>query len=261
MFTQDHKADFDAVLAAKKPFAFVRFGDGETAIIDGVGHRSADHWSSEGDVWLKTELYESLQTRLDSFCLGLPPACCGSRGLKLRAAVALPTRMQTFATLFMHVNLSRAHELRKRFDNALLIHHEYGDFKIPADGVTQPWDVAGVVEQMLAVRDRPILMAAGPCSNILALRYWKQQDKELRVPIIDLGSTLDVMHGHINRWWHGKMNDHTCSWHEADRGNRRVGKPTIRIVAESRIRLGRATQSKDVKKIQRVQQRKRIGKR
>lgn len=259
MFTQDHKADFDAVLAAKGPFALVRFGDGETAIIDGFGHNSGDHWSSDGPVWLRDELYESLQTRLDSFCVGLPPACCGSRGLKLRAAVALPTRMQTFATLFMHGNLPRAHELRSRFDNALLVHHEYGDFKIPADGVTAPWDIDILVDELLEIRDRPILMAAGPCANIIALRYWKRQETEFRVPILDLGSTLDVMHGHLNRWWHGKMNDHTCSWHEADRGNKRFGKPTIPVVSGPRIRLGRATQSKNVTKIQKVEPRKKLG--
>lgn len=259
MFTQEHAEDFTAVLTATKPFAMIRFGDGELALLDGRVHKSADSWTATGPVWLQGELYETLQTKLDRIALGLPPACCLSRGLKLRGAAQVPKRMQTFATLFMHGNLPRMKQFRDRYANAVIVNDKYGDIKIPSDGVTEKWDLNAIVAKLLEVRDRPILLSAGPCANLIALRYWTRQDPLDRVPIIDVGSALDVLHGYSNRHYHGNMNDHVCTWNEADRAPVKTGTQAIRAVS-GRVRLGRVLQTPGVKKIQRVQKRKRIGK-
>lgn len=219
MFTQNHRTDFDQVLRTRRPFAFIRFGDGEHAIIAGQPHRSADAWSTVGSTWIRAELKETLSADLDGFCLGLPPPCCLLKGLGLRALVEAPINRQTVATLFMHGNLPRALELRDRFAGAVEVSARYGDIRVPEDGVTQEWDVDAVVTQLLAV-DRPILLAAGPLSNIIAYRYWTRQDPKLRQTILDVGSVLDVIHGNVTRYYHGQMNSHFCAWHEPDRGTR-----------------------------------------
>lgn len=262
MFVQDHVSDFEAVMAAKKPFALIRFGDGEKALLDGIEHKSADDWAVRGPSWLRSELLSSLCTDLDSFCIGLPPPCCLSRGLGLRAAVRVPLHHQTFATLFMHGNLPRVYELRERFKDAVIVSGHYGDIRVPPDGVSTTFDVDAVVEQMLAVTDKPILMAAGPLSNLLAVRYWKRQEIRLRVPCIDIGSTLDVLHGRINRHYHGKKNDHHCYWHEQSREiPQRPGKEHIHKASGDRVKIGRQQPTKEAQKIQRGPQRLRLGKR
>jgi hypothetical protein len=235
MFSQNHRADFQVVLRAKIPYALVRFGDGELALIDGAAHKSADAWSADGPTWLKRELTETLLTNLDGFCLGLPPPCCLMSGLRVRATVRAPKSQQTFATLFMHGNLRHAYALRDRFKDAIVVSSAFGDIRVPADGVSHRWDVDGLVDELLKV-ERPILLAAGPCSNIIAYRYWKRQDVPKRQQIIDVGSVLDVLRGNINRHYHGKMNDHVCQWNEASRSRETT---VVRAAKTDRVVLGR----------------------
>jgi hypothetical protein len=211
MFTQDFTADFDAVLAAEKPFALVRFGDGELALIDGRAHQSADAWRSLGPTWLRKELVDSLRAHMDGWHVGLPPLCCIGGGLKLRATARVPLARQTFATLFIHGNLARASELRDRYKDAVIVGSWYGEIRIPADGVTQTWDVDSVVAKLLEV-DKPILLAAGPCSNIIALRYWTRQASDKRQSIIDVGSAFDVLNGKKTRHYHDTMLRHICTY-------------------------------------------------
>lgn len=209
MFTQEFTADFDRVLAHDKPFALVRFGDGELALIDGRAHQSADAWRTLGPSWLRKELVDSLRCELPGWHVGLPPICCIGGGLKLRASVRVPLARQTFATLFLHANLHRAAEIKARFTDAIVVGSWFGDVRIPADGVTVAWDVDAVVAKLLEV-DKPILLAAGPCANLIALRYWTRQAPEKRQTIIDVGSALDVLEGKQTRHYHGTMTKHVC---------------------------------------------------
>lgn len=212
MFTHDHRMDFEVILESQEPFALVRFGDGEAALIDGVAHRSADNWVTTGPSWLQRELRDTLFSNMSRFCMGLPTPCCLRSGMRLSQVSEAPRVHQTFATLFMHANLPRAHELKERFSDAVVVNDKYGDIKIPGDGVSSPWDVDGIVKQLQAITQGPILLAAGPCSNILAYRYWKHQPVHRRVSIIDVGSMLDVLDGRWSRHYHGKMNEHVCQW-------------------------------------------------
>lgn len=215
----------------------MRFGDGELAIMQNREHRSADAWTTTGPVWLRDELVASLAAKLDGYCVGLPSPCCLSRGLQLRSLVNVPLHAQTFATIFMHGNLPRVRELFERFADAVVVHSRYGEVNVPADGVTRPFDVDAVVGRLLEIRDRPILLAAGPASNLIALRYWNRQDPRHRVTMLDIGSALDVFHGDNNRYYHGTMNDHHCSWYEENRPERSAVK--IReVAAETSNRLG-----------------------
>lgn len=269
MFTQDHHADFDALMRATEPFAFVRFGDGEAAIVEGNDYRSfADKWTAKGKVWLRDELRQSLEVDLDGWHVGLPPACCLSRSLSLRALATVPLERQTFATLFLHANLSRSPELLEHFRHPVIVssrHSEPGAITVPSNGVSSPWDVDAVVDELLLVRERPILLAAGPCSNIIALRYWLRQAPEHRLPIIDMGSALDYAKGVLSRHYHhGGMDDHVCWWHEKSAENQVTAVNRSTGPAKpvgNRIRIGRAEESKNVRNMQRVRPRLRIGKR
>ena len=257
VFNQDHKADFDAVLSATDPFALIRFGDGELAVIDGIKHQSADSWATSGPVWIRDELIESLRTTMDGFCIGLPSGCCISRGIRLRYTANAPTRARTFATLFMHGNLRRAGELQEHFSDAVVVNSSYGEIRIPDDGVTEQWDLDAVVRELLEIRGRPILLAAGPCANLIAYRYWQRQERRHRVPILDVGSALDVTRGQNNRHYHGKMNDHHCTW--APDRPMSVNPTKPKVVATARVRIGRKASTNGIR-MQGIAKRLRLGK-
>lgn len=232
IFTQKFAADFDAILAATSPFALARWGDGEIAIMDGHAHRSADAWQTRGPVWLRDDLYSALRYSADGYCVGVPPVCCIGGGMRLRPAVRVPREQQCCSTIFLHGNLKRIGELVDRFSDALIVGSWFGDesFRVPPDGVTVPWDLDGFVTRLLAV-ERPILLAAGPCANVMVWKYWSQQAPEARQTIIDVGSALDVHFGRRTRHYHDTMHKHVCRWteqdpieHEVSRRNR-AGKP------------------------------------
>lgn len=212
-FKQDFQADFDAILAEQDPFCLVRFGDGELALVCGKGHQSADVWRTTGPVWLRGALIESLCFDAPGYCVATVPPCCLQSGIRLRTAVRVPRERQTMATLFMNGNLKRTQELMMRYGNAVVVSSWFGDeqYRIPADGVTAPWDLDGLVAKLLEV-DRPILLAAGPCANLIALRYWQRQKPDKRQTILDVGSALDVLHGKYSRACHTLKSDHMCTW-------------------------------------------------
>lgn len=181
---------------------------------------SSDAWRTSGPVWLRDDLAASLAADLPGFYLGLPGACCVGDRNSLLPWVKAPVQRQTFATIFLHANLKRASELQRRFSDAVVVGSWFGDIRIPADGVSVPWDIDAVVHELLT-KTSPILLCAGPCSNIIAHRYWQRQAPELRVSIVDVGSAFDVLHGRESRHWHRKMHQHECVWEKSTTRPRR----------------------------------------
>ncbi len=212
VFTQDHRSDFDVILNHDKPFCLVRFGDGELSLVTGRGHVSADAWRVNGPTWIRGALIESLCCNLDGYAVGWVPPCCLQSGIRLRPAIRVPLEMQTFATIFLHANLRRFEEVMVRFSDAVIVNSSFGpeEFRIPADGVSAPWDIDGLVDK-LAKAQRPILLAGGPLSNILAMRLWKRWKPEERQTVLDVGSALDALHGKFSRAFHVLKKDHVCS--------------------------------------------------
>lgn len=246
MFSQDFRRDFDVVLRETEPFALVRFGDGEIALLDGVPHVSSDPWRVSGSTWLRAALAETLTASLDRYCLGLPGSCCIKGGYELRQRVRVPRAQLTIATLFMHGNRGRIGELFERFRSAVVVSSWMGDIRVPANGVNEAWDVDAVVAQLRDV-DRPVLLAAGPCSNLIAHRYWRDQPKDRRQIILDVGSALDCLHGRVSRHYDGAghfMRQHFCVWEPVTRETRArtsVGVVRERIRLGNRIKVGRRT--------------------
>ena len=98
-----------------------------------------------------------------------------------------------------------------RFPDAAIVAPHNGDFAVPPHGVTHEWDVDLLVKKLLDV-DRPIFVAAGPCANIIIVRYWNAQMPEKRQTIIDVGAAIDRrVHGKITRAYNMKQR-HLCSW-------------------------------------------------
>lgn len=212
MFTFDHKRDFEAVLAATEPFALVRFGDGEAALLTGKAHKAANgEWSvGTAGSWITPALRESLARVADGYCVGLPPGCCLPAHVKLHHEARVPVASRTFATLFLHGNLERTPELIEALQPVFV--GRLGSIMVPDRGVEAPCDLDGIVEQMLAV-ERPMLVSAGPLANVLIDRYWQQQAPERRQIVLDVGSALDrALSGKSSRHYHqGWTLGHHCT--------------------------------------------------
>lgn len=214
-FVQDFVKDFDAIVNEQEPFAFVRFHDGEHAILNGLPYRAASKWTSRGnDVWFKDELFEVLKADLEGFYMGISPPCCTPQAAEFFRRYA-PAAKATYATIFQFQNYKRWRMLRKKYQGAVLIGSGQCDIQVPFNGVSKQWDVDAVVTQMLGI-DKPFLIAAGPCANIIAYRYWARQDFAKRQTVIDVGAALDPeIHKAPTRPYHkagSKAQHHLCSW-------------------------------------------------
>lgn len=215
MFSHRHDRDFDAVLEAEEPFALVRYGDGEASLITKKPYVSADQWrtdASRGESWITPFLIESMEFVDDRYCVGIPMACCLAKYVTLANRIQTPESRLTFATIFLHANLSRIDELFHRYDAIVVGQH--GGIEVPKDGVSSPWDLDSVVEELLGI-DRPIFVAAGPCAKVIIHRYWTRQDPSRRQTIIDVGSAVDAFYGQNTRHYHDKnsfLRDHRCTW-------------------------------------------------
>lgn len=210
MFSHEHHGDFEAILRAPSPFAFVRFGDGEISILRGHKYTSADRWAITGwsKCWFEDELRAIWGASSPGFCVGIPTRCClapfGFPGC------GAPESQQTFATLFLHANTPKIGALYEAFPDPVVVSSSYGELRVPPDGVTIPWDLDGLVARLLE-STRPIFLAAGPCANVIAWRYWQRQTPSRRVSILDLGSALDFLQGRSTRGYHA-LRRHRCQW-------------------------------------------------
>jgi hypothetical protein len=233
MFRQDYTRDFDALLAQEEPFAFVRFHDGEHAILEGLPYRAASKWRTNGkDVWLRDELRAALDTTLDRFYVGISPPCCTPRAAEYFRRFVRGDKV-TFATLFQHRNYTRVEELRAKFPNALLIgSSSMAELRVPADGISAKWDLQGLVDEMLTI-DRPFFVAAGPCANVIIHRYWSLQDDDKRQTAIDVGAALDLLlHKTTTRHYHhpsSKLLLHECEWEKWTPFGRRKEGSSVRL--------------------------------
>lgn len=226
-FTRDYKADFAAIeraLQEREPFCFVRFNDGEFALLAGKPYKAASGWRLRrgSESWLRAPLLASLKARLPGYMIGISTDCCVPKAVTFyRREVMSPRSRVTFATLFFNCNYIRALKLFRDLD-AVVITSGDGDFKVPGDGVTRKWDIDQLVDKLLEVK-KPIFAAAGPASCVIGHRYWERAlerqtvDRRFRPqPFVDVGATLDVVvHGQRTRLYHdagSPMRGHVCGW-------------------------------------------------
>lgn len=213
MFRQDFTADFNAIVEAQGPFGFIRFNDGEHAILQGLAYRSASGWGvSEVSPWLQGELRDALVNPPEGVYIGISSPCCIAQAAAYyRTVVRVPPHHVTFASLFSHRNFRRVGALFARYPDPVIVAPRNADFLVPPDGVAHEWDIDRLVKNLLDV-DRPIFVAAGPCANLIITRYWKAQSPEKRQAILDVGAAIDRrIHGQVTRAYNLKPK-HACSW-------------------------------------------------
>lgn len=222
MFKQDFAADLDAATAglmpgyAGPPYALVRHGDGEAAIIAGRFYQTkADGWRWPGGkcepTGLRSALLDALMYSGDGWHVGLPcPRHEPQLFRELRPLVCVPRERLTFAKIFSDGNYSRfrmrlaaamelgtqpfcvgsRHQAKYRFDV---------DFEVPGDWMQEiakgaEWlSLVETVVDVLQVIRRPILVAAGPLAKVIIHRYWVTTPPENRQVIIDAGSAIDEL--------------------------------------------------------------------
>lgn len=193
---QDFDRDLTEMMRSRSKFAFVRFNDGEFRLCVGLSFSARSGWKVKGETWIKEALNESLKACLDGYYVGISPPCCLSQvGFWMRRQVTLPESNVTFGTLLSNTNFTRARSWIRSMPDKVVVGPQGGngvDIPVPRDGVSVKWDMDAVVEKMLAQRGKNIVVAAGPCANILIHRYWSRVQEPDRCTAIDIGSLLDV---------------------------------------------------------------------
>lgn len=231
-FIQDFGADLGQFIRATEPFAFVRFHDGEYALLQGVPYDAKSGWSVDGPTWIQFPLEEALvESQLDNYYIGISPPCDHSEAAAwYRPRVKLPKWKTTFATIFQGANYKKVHQLTRKYENPFIVACKNADVTVPENGLRKGWDVNAVVEKLLRVEGRTILVSAGPLANIIIHKYWKTQDPLKRTTIIDIGSAIDIdIHGKPTRRFHNPDSperNHVCDWetwhaHQPMSGRRR----------------------------------------
>ena len=199
-FTQDFLTDFDQFDFRGRPFAFVRFGDGERSICRGVPLTNCDGWRYDGAAsQFAADLNASLAHVDPDYYIGISDGCCdrAARDWFLER-IRVPLEQITFANIFVNGNYRRFRQLD--LSGTVLVSSTGGDFTVPEHLINSDFDLDGLVDELLDV-DRPILMAAGPASCVLIHKYWLRPGP--KQTIVDVGSALDeVTKGRKTRGYH-----------------------------------------------------------
>lgn len=212
-FDQDLQ-EIISLLESGKRFAFSRFGDGEYLIAKGIPARvdkPAEHWiSGPGSAGFAARLNQALLAPQDpDFYMGLMCPCCDRVAWEWLSARVLLTEQITFATLFTNANYPVWHQYCVESDlrrKSLLVSSAGGDFQVPKNAVNQDWGLDTLVDTLVAQADKPILVAAGPASNIIIHQYWSRGGGQA---VLDIGSSLDPeIHGIETRSY--QMLDSVC---------------------------------------------------
>jgi 2-polyprenyl-3-methyl-5-hydroxy-6-metoxy-1,4-benzoquinol methylase len=189
-FTQNFITDFDQFDFWGQTFAFVRFGDGERAICAGEPVECRDGWKHDGSATQFAEdLNASLRFNNPDYYIGISDGCCDRRSRDwFLSKITAPMEQVTFANIFVNWNYRRFRQLE--LSGTFVVSSAGGDLTVPDDLVTGEYDIDAIVDQLLHV-DRPILLAAGPASCIIAHKYWLRAEPHRRQAIVDVGSAID----------------------------------------------------------------------
>lgn len=222
MFTRNFKGDYEAIehaLEQGKHFALSRFGDGEWALLRQKPYKSASGWTTKGQSWISGPLLSSLRADLDGYCVGYSPPCCHPKCVEFFAEnVQVPKIRRTFSTVLFHGNFVRARTFFSRTPAVLVGCTRGCQIRVPARAVDEPVDIEPIIEKMMAVRDKPIFVAAGPLACVLVHQYWSRTRSrpEDRVACIDIGGVLDQsLHGKQTRYYQDAssgLHKHFCKW-------------------------------------------------
>lgn len=204
-FTHDFAADLAALdFNSPDPWALVRFADGERAILEGRDIPTADGWKVPPvDSEFTRGLWESLHFRDEGYHVGISCVCCDPQSAEwYRARVGVPESRCTYSNLFANGNAEVAYQ---RLLDTAQSHMAVLIFP-NCDCVGNMPRIDDMLSQLkhLDLRKREcFFVAAGPASNIIIHRYWRDTPPEKRRTIVDIGSALDpLLHNKITRGYH-----------------------------------------------------------
>lgn len=195
-FSHDFKNDLATLMHEAEhgePFAFVRFCDGEHAIMENRDISTADGWKV-GDEWMAEAMVQAFTADLPRYFRGIACPCCwpeGSAWYRHRARLH-PQESLTYSNLFVNGNYDTALPwLRKLARNWCVVSNAWGsDIRVPADWsqIKNLEEYVSDTSYRMATDRRPKLVAAGPLGKVLIHGAWY---RHYRHTILDIGSALD----------------------------------------------------------------------
>lgn len=219
---QRFRQDFQELLALikrKEPFAFVRFGDGEVALMEGWKRNNRDGWSSGTPQSRKLgrELRQVLSRRDDRFYIGT--LCRGDRpGLVkyLWPRIRQQKKYVTYARIFSYGNYieARGFFLQNMTEGVVLVGHSNGSgkkiggmkvdeyYSVKSDAVGQ-WSTSNAMlkadwDKLAASHNGKLfILCAGPLAKMAVAQMW---DCNRDNRYLDVGSLFDLeIHGRPTR--------------------------------------------------------------
>lgn len=203
-------------LAAGRPFAFGRFGDGEWMIVRNLDLDYTQKGNGEfrftstdpRDQTARQALIDSFHYVAEGYFIGIGCPCCwGFEKLRsLRSVCRQPEQRLTWANLWGNANYPAVRReiiplFRRDRDVVLVCHHRADPSRLPfpvtqtfrvgVNAWTDNFDLADRIADLAGRLTRPgalFLFCAGPLSNILA---WRGHAANSRHTYLDVGSILD----------------------------------------------------------------------
>jgi hypothetical protein len=228
---QDFKLDFQEMtdmILGSKPFAFMRFADGEIGVMKGKRVLGSDSWISPDRMTLLGEDLLQAISRVDqSIYYGISCQCCDIEGQNYLLELIKNERQNiTFSNLFVNGNYKNFIDFIKTIkEKVYVIANESAGFynfplsisgfiPIPNDCVnyweTNREQIKDVLKQNLSTEENQLfLISAGPMSEAIIDYLWQINPKNRYV---DVGSSIaEFIHGrpirdfaHVNSPYHNK---------------------------------------------------------
>lgn len=210
---------YTKLIESKHPFSFVRWGDGEIAVMDGqaVGKQSLVFKNSEwvfeegGQTKLGQALRESINLQGPDNHYGLPCRCCASMSEHMRLIPDITLSPVAPNTIFGNANYQRfidwIHTLDTKGITVSLVANylaqgnlEKYPFKIkrfhpvPSNCITEFEEhgdrlIESVKDFASLMHGHFVMVAAGPMSEVFITEMWKANPNNI---YFDVGSSLDV---------------------------------------------------------------------
>jgi len=214
--TQDFKLDLKEVfdlIKTNKPFAFMRFADGEIGVMQGRLVNGSDRWTSPQHLTkLGQDLLSAIAKTDSNIYYGISCQCCDVEGKNyLLSLIQNPKQNITFSNLFVNGNYKDfLRELSLLNKPVYVIANEralFSNFPLPIQGfVPVPDDCVSYwegfsdeVKEVLrdsfeSITNELFLISAGPMSEALIDYLWTINPNN---QYIDVGSSIaEFVHGH-----------------------------------------------------------------
>lgn len=224
---KDFKNEFDRIInliETKEPLVFVRYGDGETILMDGgeisTGTQAftVDKWSSKvGQTKLGSRLKESLKHTEKEWIYGIPCECCNNAcKMRILKQLNVSSDQVTYANLFVNSNYKFfINWVKSLSEDVFLITNKMAKnnlykfpfkisnfFSIEDDCVNYFEKNDDIIIEELkkmveGLNGVLFLVSAGPLAEVLIDELWKVNNTNR---YIDVGSSLDeYIHGKVTR--------------------------------------------------------------